>query len=294
MSTMPEATSISALPQPALFNDSSVMAHMSYVQPSAIRPCSYTFEPPPGEPWENAIYDDREICIHDARLASTEPALEREGFELWDVPTVMRDFRDVDEVRSVYYQEARELALAVTGARRAYVFDHLLRQREPSHIALSFGKRVKGSMAAANGRIHNDYTDISGQKRLAMVIPALDELIEVRRYSIINIWRPVHGTVLDTPLALCDARTVSAHELIACDVKYPHRTGEIYLASHADSHRWSYFSQMEKHEALIFKQYDSQFSGTSRFTLHAAFDLPYIPANTPARTSIELRCLVTY
>jgi hypothetical protein len=286
--------------RPSAAHDSSpdgnwpVLASMSYIKPSLQRPCSYTFEPPIGEPWENSEYDLRKVQIHDARIAAARPSLEREGFELWDAPTTVVNFMNTDEVKSTYYREARELALVATGGRRAYVFDHLVRRREPDHVALSFGKRTANGLAAANGRIHNDYTEESGKRRLSLVITDPAELSEVRRYSIINIWRSIRGPVLDTPLAVCDARSLSVNDLVVCDVKYPHRTGEIYLTSHDAAHRWSYFSQMDRHEALIFKQYDTQISGVSRFTPHAAFDHPDAPAGTPPRESIELRCLVTY
>ena len=283
------------IPLPISMQDSSyVLAPMSYVLPGEQRPVSYTFEPPAGIPWENATYDFREVAIYDARQAEQEPQLEREGFELWDAPTSVKNFLDHEEVRSDYYQEARELALAVTGGRQAYVFDHLVRRREPRETTLSFGKRAENGLAAANGRIHNDYTEQSGQKRLALVVRDMEVMAQIRRYCIINIWRPTHNTVLDTPLAVCDARTVRQSHLLACDVKYPNRTGEIYLSRFSPRHRWSYFAEMQPHEALIFKQYDSQFSGVSRFTPHAAFDHPHAPDDAPPRESIELRCLVVF
>ena len=51
---------------------------------------------------------------------------------------------------------------------------------------------------------------------------------------------------------------------------------------------------MDRHEALVFKQYDSQMSGVSRFTPHVAFDLPCTPRDAPLRESIEVRVLVTF
>jgi hypothetical protein len=51
---------------------------------------------------------------------------------------------------------------------------------------------------------------------------------------------------------------------------------------------------MDRHEALVFKQFDSQMSGVSRFTPHVAFDLPNVPDDAPLRQSIEVRCLVIY
>jgi hypothetical protein len=60
---------------------------------------------------------------------------------------------------------------------------------------------------------------------------------------------------------------------VAAEIRYPERTGEIYLVRHAARHQWAYFPGMDRHEALIFKQYDSQINGTARFTPHSAFDL---------------------
>lgn len=271
-----------------------VLAHLNYLKPTAERPHSYAYEPPPGTPWENCEYEPRQMEITDARFAEERPCIEREGFALWDAPTSVTDFLDADAVRTRYYPEAAELALAVTGAARAYVFDHLVRRREHDRAALTFGRQRTKEVAAANGRIHNDYTEASGQKRLELVLDSPEAAARVRRYGIVNVWRSIKGPVLDTPLAVCDARTLTVSDLVVSDVRYPRRTGEIYVALHSPLHRWSYFSQMDRHEALVFKQYDSRISGVARFTPHTAFDLPDIPIDAPLRESIELRCLVVY
>ena len=272
----------------------AVGAKLSYLAPTSERPCSYTYPPPSGVEWESCAFDLREMPIDDARFAAQTPGIDREGFELWDAPTAIRDFLDHDKVKVVYYQEASELALKVTGASRAYVFDHLVRKREPNRAALSFGRRGVNGLPAANGRIHNDYTEESGRKRLGLVLGDSADISRVKRFSIVNIWRSIKGPVLDTPLAVCDARTLVVSDLVASDVRYPNRTGEIYLSTYSPLHRWSYFSAMDKHEALIFKQFDSQVSGVSRHVLHAAFDHPKTPPDAPLRESVELRCLVIY
>jgi hypothetical protein len=59
---------------------------------------------------------------------------------------------------------------------------------------------------------------------------------------------------VDTPLALCDARTVSAEDLVAADMYYPNRVGEIFLVHQSPRHRWVYFSEMDCREALVFKR----------------------------------------
>lgn len=271
-----------------------IRAGLNYLTPTAERPYSYVCEPPPGTPWENCGYDLHPTDIADARQASEKPCLDREGFSLWDAPSAVQDFRDEAAVRSIYYREAAELALAVTGAREAHVFDHLVRRREAGRSALNFGRGSSAGVAAANGRIHNDYTEASGRTRLALVLGDAEAAARVRRYGIVNVWRSINGPVRDTPLAVCDARTVRAADLVECELRYPRRSGEIYVARHSPQHRWSYFSEMDRHEALVFKQYDSRLSATARFTLHTAFDLPEIPQDAPLRESIELRCLVVY
>lgn len=270
-----------------------VLAELSYLRPTSECPVSYAFEPPPGTPWESGEYEQRTVRITDARGALDAPCIDREGYALRDAPTAVRNFLDEDAIRSTGYREAAELAMAVTGARQAHVFDHLVRRREADRAALSFGRCPPGGRPAANGRVHNDYSEASGRRRLAMVLP--DEVAaRVRRYAIVNIWRSINGPVRDTPLAVCDARTLSAFDLVIGEVRYPRRTGEICLSRYAPQHRWSYFSAMDRHEALVFKQYDSQLGGVARYTPHAAFDLPDIPPDAPLRESIEIRCLVVY
>jgi hypothetical protein len=272
----------------------NVIAGLNYLIPTLERPCSYAYEPPHGVPWENSQYELRQIAIDNVREESNEHSIDREGFELWDAPTKVKDFLDEDEIKATYYPEAAELALSITGAQHAYVFDHLVRRREANRTPLSFGRKNADGRAAANGRIHNDYTEASGCKRLAMVLTDPEALARVRRYAIVNVWRPIKGPVLDTPLAVCDARTLMASDLVVSEVLYPSRKGEIYHAVYSPQHRWSYYPEMERHEALVFKQYDSQISGVARFVLHAAFDDPHMPHDAPLRESIELRCLVVY
>ena len=184
-----------APPVGAYRGNKSVVAGLHYLRPTRQRPHSYTYEPPPGVPWENCAYDRHAMPIADARLASSRPSIDREGFELRDAPTVVRDFLDVDMVRSIYYREAAELALDVTGAARALVFDHLVRRRERERAALTFGRRGRDGLPSANGRIHNDYTEASGRKRLRMVLAEADSAARVRRYGIVNVWRSIKGPV---------------------------------------------------------------------------------------------------
>jgi hypothetical protein len=271
-----------------------VRATLSYLPPSVKKPFNYAYGPPPGTPWENYQPEQRLVDIADARRAACVSAVHGEGFSLWDAPTAVRNFLDPEQIVRRYYGEVAEIACAATGAARAYVFDHLIRKLPPGDAALGFGRSARGTPPSANGQVHNDYTERSGLRRLALVLGGRAAESSAFRYSIVNIWRSIATPVLDAPLALCDARTIHAGDLVSADVRYPDRTGEIYLGLHSSNHRWSYFSAMDRSEALVFKQYDSQVNGVARFTLHAAFRHPDAPAGVPPRESIEARCLVVY
>ena len=266
----------------------SIVAPLGYIEPQEARPYDYAYAPPQGAPWNNYRSDHRPVRIADARRGDVAPAIAREGFMLVSAPSAVRDFLDEAAIRSVYYAEAAELARAAVGGARARVFDHLVRRREAGP-ALTFGRKVSGARPSANGRVHNDYTERSGPRRMLQVLGSA-----VERYAIVNVWRPIRGPVLDAPLALCDARSVGAGDLIASDVHYETRTGEIYLVAHSPRHRWSFFPEMEPSEALVFKQYDSDERAAARFVPHAAFDHPHTPADAPSRESIEARVLVVF
>ena len=270
-----------------------VRARLSYLASHARDPVSYAYMPPPGVPWESADYTVHDTFVADAG-AWRDLDIDTNGFELRDAPTALRNPGDADEIEAICYAEAVELALEVTGGTHAYVFDHLVRERDPARATLDFGRAARGATPAANGRIHNDYTEVSGRRRLSMVLHDSDLIPFARHFSIINIWRSLRGVIEDTPLAVVDARSVAREDLVRGEVRYPHRTGEIYLMRHNPAHRWCYFPQMDRHHALVFKQFDSRTSGVARFTPHTAFDLPDIRPGAPLRQSLEIRCLVVH
>lgn len=264
-----------------------MQAHLSYLEPTGERPWHYMYQPPHGGPQHNCTFSARPVEIADGRRLS--PSLEEEGFELRAAPSAVRDFRNDEEVRRRYYPEVAQLALAATGARYGYVFDHQVRRREADRAPLSFGRYGDGRQPGAAGHVHNDYTASSAPRRL----DALWAGSPRRRFAIVNVWRSIAGPVLDTPLAVCDARSVAPEDLVASDIHYPGRSGEIYLVRHSPRHAWHYFPRMDRHEALVFKQYDSD-PGAARYVPHGAFDLPQVPADAPLRESIEARCLVVH
>src|SRR6185436_17296722 len=89
-----------------------------------------------------------------------------------------------------------------------------------------------------------------------------------------------------------DGRTVDPHDLVASDLIYPNRKGEIYTVRYNPAHRWYYVPKMTADEALLLKCYDSLTDGRTRFGPHTAFVDPTTPADAAPRESIEVRTLV--
>ena len=267
-----------------------VSATLEYLQSATRKPVTYMLAPPGGHSWENSSYAPMPVVIRSGRGKRDTPTLDREGFVLRDAPSTMREFAEREAITRLYYPEMEELARSATGARRAIVFDHVLRRRAPGTLA-PFGAR-QGHRPRAAVRVHCDFTPASAQRRLALEMEAL-AIKHVERFAIINLWRSTRLPVLDAPLAVCDARTVRPEDLVAADIVYPERTGEIYQVRHNPDHAWTYFDAMQFDEVLLFKQYDSA-SGVARCTPHAAFAHPDTPAGTPPRESIEIRCLLIF
>jgi len=110
----------------------------------------------------------------------------------------------------------------------------------------------------------------------------------------VNLWRPIRGPLQDSPLALCDARTIAPGDLVGQDLIYRDRVGEIYCLTHNPAHRWLYAPDMSRDEVLLLKCYDSLRDGRARFMPHTSFQDPKAPADMNPRESIELRTLVFF
>ncbi len=108
----------------------------------------------------------------------------------------------------------------------------------------------------------------------------------VQRFAHYNIWRVFSPPPQDMPLAVCDARSVSASDLIEADamMDIPGKPVSSYVGlvvGYSPDHRWSYFSQMNRDEVLVFKTHDSD-AGQPSHVPHAAFNDLTCPPGLPA------------
>jgi hypothetical protein len=264
-----------------------VEATLNYIAAMPERPAFYLCEPPPGTPWRNTKGDRHRLAIEDARDLAAEPTLDKEGFALARFQTAVEDLYDASAVRGRYYREVERLVQGVTGATRVLAFDHNMRN---ATVAGRNADGVQGPVRYA----HNDYTERSAPQRVRDLLDAEEaEAVLRHRVAVINVWKPIRGPVQGAPLAVCDARTIQPPDLIATDLRYRDRTGEVYSLRFSPAHRWFYFSNMQADEAMLLKCFDSE-GGRARFTAHSAFDDPTAPPDAAPRESIEVRTLAFF
>ena len=263
-----------------------VLAPLNFTAPVAEKPFSYNYDPPPGVPLRNTREETHQVKILDGRAVIDRLSLDCEGFVLLRHPTAAKDLYDEEEIARVYYPECERLVCEATGAIRTLAFDHIVRNA----ARMAKGNPIKQPA----GRVHNDYTAKSAPQRVRDLMGDEAEELLRHRYAEINLWRPIRGPLLRSPLALCDAQTLSAENLVASDLRYPDRTGEIYAVTFNPAQRWYYFPKMEADEIVLIRCFDSARQGAARFSAHGAFDDPRTPADAPPRESIEVRTLVFF
>ncbi len=232
----------------------------------------------------------QEVTIHNGRHEKQSCSLDVEGFRLVSQETEVEDFFDDAQVQSTYHDEVKALLLENLGAARIEIFDDTRR-------STSLERRREKKIREAADIVHNDYTARSGVKRLRDHFADDPDEVETllrRRFAIVNVWRSISGPVLNHALVLCDAATVRPEDMVSVERRAEERIGEIQVALFNPGQRWYYFPEMQVDEALLFKTFDSETDGRTRFTIHSSFEDPDAAVDALPRESIETRCLVFF
>jgi hypothetical protein len=261
-----------------------VEAELGFIIPDGTRPFSHQYDPPPGQPVRSHQYENRKVFIQDGRPQADAFSIDREGFALVAHATRVADLYDESALKADYYPETEALLKAETGASKIVIFDHTIRT---SHQR----PRGVGLPREAVLRVHNDYTLKSGPQRVRDLVPDEAEARLRKRFAIINVWRPIVGPLQQFPLALGDAESLHEADILATDLIYPDRVGEIYSIAYNPAQRWFYFPEMRRDEVVLLKTYDSD-PARARFSAHGAFADPNFPDPKVLRESIEIRALV--
>ena len=265
----------------------TIEATLNYIVDDGTKVFTVTAGPGGQDVRSGGTPDPHRVVMHNGRPDAKDFVLDRNGFRFVQHDTKVADFYDESEVKRVYYPEMEALIKAESGAKRVVVFDHTLRTADD-------GLRETKKIREVVRRVHNDYTEWSGPKRVRDLLPdEADELLK-GRFAIIQVWRPIRHPVETDPLGICDARTLSPDNLVISERRYPNRIGQTYAITYNPAQKWFWFPRMRREEALVFKVYDSLTDGRARWTAHTAFDDPGAPPNARPRESIEIRTLAFF
>lgn len=244
-------------------------------------PFNYIETPPEGLPQRNYNQDERPITIHDIRGREHEFHMNESGFgTLSNIPSSMQnsDFNSDEKIQQTYYPEIENLILQnVPGANRVFIFDHTVRRSSPN------------AHRAPVNRAHIDQTTKSANMRVDYHMGSEASTLKNGRVRLINVWRPLNGPVVASPLAYADSRSVPDEDIVAVEHRYPHRTGETAGVKFTEQGKWFYWSGMRDDERVLLQCYDSKDGAR---TPHSAFVDPRTREEWPGRESIEVRTLV--
>lgn len=243
------------------------------------------------------------VQMHNGRDLQNAATFDSAGFTLHRWPTSCDNFLDDLEVVRKYYDEMQKLVMDVSGASLVLIFDHKVRSSSPSS---------DNSVRSPVQRVHCDFSEDSAVQWLELLLEngvfshARKRMLnkaEGKRllgldFAFINVWRSIdsNAPIQNSPLAVCDASSVSESDQLFYEIHYPIYDGEMHEnlgLRFNDRHRWYYYPQMVKDECLIFKQYDKR-SEVSRFVFHTAFDDQLAAVAAPARKSIEVRAVAFF
>jgi hypothetical protein len=225
-----------------------------------------------------------EVEIADARGHGC--TLDREGFTLVGHESAVADLTDLKAVAEVHRGEIAELLTRITGCDEVVMTPFgILRFSEKS------GENADHDNSHPARFVH---VDMASEAAAAMRAKTAPEGRTVVRSAQYNVWRSLAGGTQDVPLGLCAYPSVAREDLLDCDAIFDPLDGSPewgfpnYLLAANPAHRWFYYSDMTRDEAIVFKTSESD-PARAQLMPHGAFDNPLAGPDAPTRVSLEMR-----
>ena len=267
----------------------AALSRLTYIGPTAGRPRYHLVD----SSRDVINRDRRTVLIEDARLRAQKPSLAREGFELFLHKSAVSDFSNQDALARIYPGEVERLVKQLSGADEVIVVSRGVLRFNTRDLPLSSHFEVMRPVPF----VHVDVSE-STAAQFSVGWRSKENGRPVRRRAYYNVWRVVTPPPQDTPLAVCDARSVSLSDLVEIDAVtdipgQPESTLALIMLRYSPEHRWSYYSNMETDEVLVFKSHDSDPDEPCRVP-HSAFRNPVCTPGALPRASIDIRAMALW
>ncbi|KAI1408034.1 putative 7 alpha-cephem-methoxylase [Hypoxylon sp. FL1857] len=253
-------------------------------------------DPPEGCPNANfSTAPGATETVHDIRGREQKFNLDDHGFALRHQEFPIEIVTDVTIQKQ--YLPSLEVMIRELLQEECEIFWFDWRTRSSDRAKTDFAEGTKISLEdrmvilAPIKAVHVDQTPAAAVDRVYRHVPdRADELLK-KRFTIINVWRPVGPPVETFPLAFCDGSSVPQEKLIEVDVVRKSFPGESYYPIEYSGYKWYFMNRQTQDEVLFMKMNDSDDSVKAKCCPHASFaqstDLDAKP-----RESIEVRALV--
>lgn len=281
-------------------------AHISYLSDGSFVNRRFVA---PGAEVNTGSYETHAVKVRDGRPIADHFELDTHGFVLAAHESAVSDFFDNDEIADTYVDEAEALVARLTGADFVASRGWMCRNSGEHKQRKVENYSHNGGIQPPAAEAHVDFTRESAD---AIAAATFEERFAgekpYRRFLVTSLWRTFSPPPQDWPLALCDGRSVERDEgtpnaLVVVDEIPDQDTmlgelgpGQAVVTAdvfrYRPGHRWWYFSNMNRDEAILLKFYDSDDSVVQRVP-HTAFkDMSFPGANV--RHSIELRSVAYF
>jgi hypothetical protein len=262
-----------------------------------------------GQEYNTGHYAPYSVLVRDARLMADHFTLDTHGFQLFRHRSAVKDFFDKDHVNEVYPYEVVDAVMAFTGATRVAPLGWMVRTSGGIPKRKVVGYEHRGGVQPPAGEAHvdtaPDRVDAYARSVYERTFPGGKGY---SRFICSSFWRTFSEPPQDTPLAVCDAKSVRVDEGVtntlhivdeipgpedALADKWNDQTLIAAAIFHFNpAHRWWYFSNMTRDEALLIKFHDSD-KGKPWRTPHTAFRDPSF-ADAKPRSSVEFRTIAYF
>ena len=250
------------------------------------------------------------VRIRDGRAIKRHFTLDTHGFVLVNHSSAVGDFYRKEQVDELYPGEVSEAVEALTGASFVAVMGWMIRNSgdlsrfKPGEGPYVHQGGVQPPAGEAHIDTHPDFADAHARSLYERCRPGGPGY---RRFIYSSFWRTFSEPPQDCPLALCDHRSVREDEGVPnfLHVVDAIPQGEELFAARSDAgrpaaaifthnpdHRWWYFSNMTRDEAILIKFHDSDRTVAWR-TPHTGFWDSSFP-NRRIRASIECRSVAYF